>query len=85
MEKRIRLNTLKICGAGKHISVLAFMCYSEARAIFGHIVPAFVYVSSTCNQISERGMNQLKTGFVTAPGSCLHLFYGFFFSSHVVE
>lgn len=65
MEKRIRLNTLKICGAGKHISVLAFMCYSEAKAIFGHILPAFVHVSSSCSQINE----QLKTGFVPVPGS----------------
>lgn len=30
------------------------MCYSEARAIFGHVMLAFVYVLSTCNQISER-------------------------------
>lgn len=69
MEKRIRLNTRKICGAGKHINVLAFMCFSGARAIFGHIMAAFVHVSNTCNQINEQEMNQLKTGFVTALGS----------------
>lgn len=71
------LNTLKIRGAAKHISVLAFMCYSENRPIFGHIFLPFVRVSSTCNQINEQEMIKRKTGFVTAPdlfGKCLRFF-----------
>lgn len=76
-------NTLKIHGAAKHISVLAFMCYSETRTIFGHVFPPFVHVSSTCNQINEQEMIKGKTGFVTAPdlfGKCLRFFFFFFFT-----
>lgn len=45
---------VKMCEAGKYISLFAFMGYYEVRAIFGHIILGIcVHMSSTYNRINE--------------------------------